>query len=169
MILLKCISKSFSLNVAYGINLWLAKKQAWNFYFIDWIMLELLCTIGPRSGSLTIKDCKPRAKKVAQSWGPMGNWKDITPALMAHTSRILSKLPYSWMIFGLAEFWKIFLLLAGLHLNTRVTSRITHTKFTNTTSCSPYFKTFLLYKCTKIFHTLCSGFITTLAKLYTKM
>ena len=51
----------------------------------------------------------------------------------------------------------------------RVTSRITHTKFTNTTSCSPYFKTFLLYKCTKIFHPLHSGFIPALAKLYAKM
>ena len=51
----------------------------------------------------------------------------------------------------------------------RETSTITHTKFTNTKSCSPYFKTYLLYKCTKIFHPLHSGFIPTLAKLYAKM
>ena len=51
----------------------------------------------------------------------------------------------------------------------RETSTITHTKFTNITSCSPYFKTFLLYKCTKIFHPLHTGFIPTLAKLYAKM
>ena len=54
-------------------------------------------------------------------------------------------------------------------VSNRETSTITHTKFTNTTSCSPYFKTFLLYKCTKIFHPLHSGFIPTLAKLYAKM
>ena len=31
-------------------------------------------------------------------------------------------------------------------VNNRGTSTITHIKFTNITSCSPYFKTFLLYK-----------------------
>ena len=64
-----------------------------------------------------------------------------------------------------------FLRVAQVHqtLHIRVTSRITLTKFTNTTSCSPYFMTFLLYKCTKIFHPLHSGFIPTLAKLYAKM
>ena len=50
----------------------------------------------------------------------------------------------------------------------RETSMITHTKFTNTTSCSPYFKTFLLYKCTKIFHPLHSGFIPTFGKIICK-
>ena len=44
-----------------------------------------------------------------------------------------------------------------LKISSRETSTLTHTKFTNTTACSPYFKTFLLYKCTKIFHPLHSG------------